>query len=431
MPVPRVNKTTGPFPWRRVRVILPFVTIVALMLFLGSASLGVMLGVRAFANAESSRSKALSSAVSSLEQYAQTRNEDSYARYLAELAAIVALRDARIELEKLGADMSLVRQGLRNARIHPDDIDSMIDLYRRFRGVGFMATTLALWDQADAQIVDFAATGQALQATISGGKVDADDLQPLLARVRTLDRHLGTLDEAVAATLGEASRQTGALLTLINFAVGIALVLIAVVATHRLIREGEDLQSELRTTEERFEYAVLASNDGIWDWSLWSEQIQFSARFESLLGHEPGAMRESAASFLRRIHPRDRNAAASGLRAHLRAGDAFDLEFRIRVQDGTYRWFRTRGRSLLGPEGKPQRMVGSLTDITERKQSEAQIFEEKERAQVTLASIADAVITVDTSGRIEFLNPVAERLTGWRNEDARRGPGIVSVFRYG
>ena len=138
-------------------------------------------------------------------------------------------------------------------------------------------------------------------------------------------------------------------------------------------------------------------------------------------------MRESAASFLRRIHPRDRNAAASGLRAHLRAGDAFDLEFRIRVQDGTYRWFRTRGRSLLGPEGKPQRMVGSLTDITDRKQSEAQIFEEKERAQVTLASIADAVITVDTSGRIEFLNPVAERLTGWRNEDARRCP-VSTVF---
>ena len=76
-------------------------------------------------------------------------------------------------------------------------------------------------------------------------------------------------------------------------------------------------------------------------------------------------------------------------------------------------------------------MVGSLTDITDRKQTEAQIFEEKERAQVTLASIADAVITVDTSGRVEFLNPVAERLTGWRNEEARRCPGVDRVFRDG
>ena len=427
MPAQRVNKTMGPFQWRRVRVIWPFVAIVALMLFLGNASLGVMSGVRAFANAESSRSKALSSAVGGLEQYAQTRNEDSYARYLAEMAAILALRDARIELEKLRADMGVVQRDLRNARIHPDDIENMVDLYRRFRGVGFMVTTLALWDQVDAQIVELVAAGQALHAAISGGKANADDLQPLLARIRALDRHLDSLDEAMAATLGEASRQTGALLTLINFAVGLALVLIAIVATHRLIREGEDLQSELRTTEERFEYAVLASNDGIWDWSLWSERLQFSARFESLLGFAPGAMSESAASFLRRIHPRDRKAAAAGLRTHLRAGDTFDLEFRIRVRDGAYRWFRTRGQSLLGPEGKPQRMVGSLTDITDRKQSEAQIFEEKERAQVTLASIADAVITVDTSGRIEFLNPVAERLTGWRNEDARRCP-VSTVF---
>ncbi|MGE5090024.1 MAG: PAS domain-containing protein, partial [Candidatus Levyibacteriota bacterium] len=55
----------------------------------------------------------------------------------------------------------------------------------------------------------------------------------------------------------------------------------------------------------------------------------------------------------------------------------------------------------------------------ERDPAELRLFEEKERAQVTLASIADAVITVDTDARIEYLNPVAERLTGWRNAEAR------------
>ena len=218
------------------------------------------------------------------------------------------------------------------------------------------------------------------------------------------------------------------LLTLINIAVGIALVLIAIVVTHRLIRNREDVENELRTSEERFEYAVLASNDGIWDWSLRSEDLFFSARFESLLGFEPGAMRETPASFLRRIHPRDRHAAASGLAhapacrqlvrpriPHSHAGSvaiAGSARADARCSD------RTAG---LGA------WPGSLTDITDRKQTEAQIFEEKERAQVTLASIADAVITVDTSGRVEFLNPVAERLTGWRNEDARKCP-VTTVF---
>jgi diguanylate cyclase (GGDEF)-like protein/PAS domain S-box-containing protein len=74
-----------------------------------------------------------------------------------------------------------------------------------------------------------------------------------------------------------------------------------------------------------------------------------------------------------------------------------------------------------------QRFVGSLSDIQKRKQAEALLFEEKERAQVTLASIADAVVTVDTAGRIEFMNPVAERLTGWPLGEARQR-AVAEVF---
>jgi len=74
-----------------------------------------------------------------------------------------------------------------------------------------------------------------------------------------------------------------------------------------------------------------------------------------------------------------------------------------------------------------ERFVGSLSDIKKRRQAEALLFEEKERAQVTLASIADAVVTVDTAGRIEFMNPVAERLTGWPLAEARQRP-VAEVF---
>ena len=75
-----------------------------------------------------------------------------------------------------------------------------------------------------------------------------------------------------------------------------------------------------------------------------------------------------------------------------------------------------------------ERFVGSLSDIQKRRQAEALLFEEKERAQVTLASIADAVVTVDTAGRIEFMNPVAERLTGWRGRSPS-APGRRGVRR--
>ena len=70
---------------------------------------------------------------------------------------------------------------------------------------------------------------------------------------------------------------------------------------------------------------------------------------------------------------------------------------------------------------------GTLSDITERKRAETAVFEEKEKAQVTLQSIGDAVITTDAHGRIEYLNPVAEDLTGWLTREVVGQP-LTSVF---
>ena len=75
-----------------------------------------------------------------------------------------------------------------------------------------------------------------------------------------------------------------------------------------------------------------------------------------------------------------------------------------------------------------ERTIELKREISERMQIEEQLIEEKERAQVTLKSIGDAVITTDTNSRIEFINPVAENLTGWRFEEAR-GQHIDSVFK--
>jgi len=416
-------------PWHRVRVVWPFVTIVVVMVLLGNASLDVIWGMRALANAENARSKALAYAVGDLAQYAQTRSEHAFQRFRTEVAAVNSFRDARTALDPTRPDIALAKEKLRAFGTTPDDAEALVDLYRRFRGVGFLTTISALWDDADVQVGEATAIGDALQATVPAAKGSGASVTPppTLSRIRALERKVVELNTAIAVTMSEGSRQSSALLMLINVTVGVGLLLIAVIVTHRLIRNREDAENDLRISEERFEYAVLASNDGIWDWSLRSEHLFLSARFEMLLGFEPGGLQETPASFIRRIHPRDRHAAARELRTYLRSGNRFDLEFRIRMQDGGYRWFRTRGRSVLDVDGKPRRMAGSLTDITDRKQAEAQIFEEKERAQVTLASIADAVITVDTSGRIEFLNPVAERLTGWRNEDAHKCP-VTKVF---
>ena len=111
------------------------------------------------------------------------------------------------------------------------------------------------------------------------------------------------------------------------------------------------------------------------------------------------------------------------LGARLAAGTALLILAGITLQ----RLFAQRQKLEEALEASEERLVRSLSDIQKRKQAEASLAEEKERAQVTLASIADAVVTVDTAGCIEFLNPVAERLTGWPLAEARQRP-VAEVF---
>jgi diguanylate cyclase (GGDEF)-like protein/PAS domain S-box-containing protein len=82
------------------------------------------------------------------------------------------------------------------------------------------------------------------------------------------------------------------------------------------------------------------------------------------------------------------------------------------------RTFQTRVEPLRGEAGEITGCVGIAVDITERKHAEEALYRETERAQVTLASIGDGVIRTDPQGKIDYLNPVAERLTGWKTEDA-------------
>ena len=98
------------------------------------------------------------------------------------------------------------------------------------------------------------------------------------------------------------------------------------------------------------------------------------------------------------------------------------MEVVLRRRDGTQVVALENSRGVRDGGGRIVGYEGTVSDITERKRAEQAIFAEKDRAQVTLQSIGDAVITTDANGRIDYLNPVAERLTGWPLEEARGLP---------
>jgi diguanylate cyclase (GGDEF)-like protein/PAS domain S-box-containing protein len=112
----------------------------------------------------------------------------------------------------------------------------------------------------------------------------------------------------------------------------------------------------------------------------------------------------------------------------LRDGEVRNAEYELRRPDGRVITVVENARVVRDAAGAVQGFEGTISDMTERRRAELAVHAEKERAQVTLESIGDAVITTDAAGVIDYLNPIAEQLTGWRLEEAR-GQALDAVLR--
>ena len=183
-------------------------------------------------------------------------------------------------------------------------------------------------------------------------------------------------------------------------------------------------QEELRVTEERLRLALLATDTGLWEWHVGRGVVYLGENWTRLLGLPPGRLDGAGLLAESLIHPEDIAAARERLARHLDESTAhYEAEYRLRNGAGDWRWIHDRGRVVeRDSERRALRMIGMQTDVTDRRAAEAALVRERERALVTLASIADAVITTDSRGIVEYLNPVAEHLTGWPLAEAKGEP---------
>ncbi|TPK81386.1 PAS domain S-box protein [Mesorhizobium sp. B2-4-17] len=210
-----------------------------------------------------------------------------------------------------------------------------------------------------------------------------------------------------------------------------------------LVSQIEDIdarkQAEARIAEAetRWNFALAGAGQGVWDFDKRKGGTTYSSTWVKMLGFEEGELDGDPDRWLTMIHPDDRQAVAEADRAHLDGQTPFfEAEFRMRHKDGHWIWILDRGKAIERDEdGRPIRAIGSLTDITRRKEAEerltvsaAMLADEKERLRVTLQSIGDAVICTDATNRVTFMNPVAEKLTGISGE-AALGKTLGHVYR--
>ncbi|MBD2308180.1 EAL domain-containing protein [Chroococcidiopsis sp. FACHB-1243] len=147
-----------------------------------------------------------------------------------------------------------------------------------------------------------------------------------------------------------------------------------------IIAAAIGIEEERRATqrslqdEQRYALAAQAARDGLWDWNLNTDRIYLSKRSQLLMDLAAENSQTSAAEFFQRIHPADLNTVQTALGEHLaERTPQFESEYRITLADGSDRWLLFQGLAWRDAEGKPYRIAGSQTDITERKQAEVQL----------------------------------------------------------
>lgn len=396
------------------KIVWPFLVIVALLVWLSFESMSILIAIRSYAEGESLYSKGQKTAAFSLLRYAETHDEEHFRRYRESISVPLGDNIARLEFISDDPDLAVVWQGLIQGRTHPDDIPHVIKLTLRFKNFLFFKKVLSVWEQGDDLVAELNQAGSDLHDSVLSGRTDNKSLQPILDQIYDIERRITPVEDEFTSSLGEAARTAQKILQYVNLAAVLTLVPLGMFLSQRMARRREEAEGALKLSEERFNLAVTGSNDGIWDWNIDTEKIYYSERFKQLLGFRPDEFEDSTDNWMSRLHPDDIQGVKRAFDAHFEQGVPFDVETRVATKSGEYRWFRGRGQLVRDENGRAVRMAGSITDVTDRQIAAAELFAEKERAQVTLASIADGVITTDLDGWVEFLNPVAESLTGWK-----------------
>jgi len=213
-----------------------------------------------------------------------------------------------------------------------------------------------------------------------------------------------------------------------NFDVNLQLLLKLLGSSLAAGLERVRLSLSLDRLEARSQLAELAANDGLWDFDVEAQQTYFSPRWRTMLGYDTVELK-SDFDWRTLVHPEDATKVQNAIRDHV-AGKTqmFESTHRMHHRSGEWRWVMSRAKATLDAHGRLLRLVGVELDITERKLYEEALFREKESAQITLQSIGDGVVTTNAASVIDYINPVAEQLTGWRLEDAMGKP-VEEIFR--
>ncbi len=190
----------------------------------------------------------------------------------------------------------------------------------------------------------------------------------------------------------------------------------------RDVTERKKSEEALKESEFRWKFAIEGSGDGVWDWNIETDEVKYSKRWKEMLGYSEDDILPTNDEWVVRIHPLDQPYVAGAMQAYLEGKtEIYIVEYRLRCKDESYKWILGRGMVVSrGFDGVPLRMIGTHTDITQRKHAEESLRESEERFRLGFENANIGMCLVDLSGSIFRVNGQMCEMFGYDKTEMER-----------
>ena len=189
----------------------------------------------------------------------------------------------------------------------------------------------------------------------------------------------------------------------------------------RDISKRKQAQEALRESEGRWQFALEGAEDGVWDWNLQTNRVFFSKQCKAMLGYAEEEMNDNTlAEWSNRIYPDDQAKYHQDLNQHLSGKTSiYQNEHRVRCKDGSYKWILGRGKVVeWTANGQPLRVIGTKTDISDRKQAEWALREAEAKYRAIYDNALDGIYQSTFDGRYLTVNAALAKMYGYESPKA-------------
>lgn len=185
----------------------------------------------------------------------------------------------------------------------------------------------------------------------------------------------------------------------------------------RALAIAERMTGELRASENRFELAVSATDEGIWEWQAGRSQLFLSPRCDRLLGYPKGALPRHLRGILRSMSRPARHEFLAAYRLHATGQGPLHCVVPIRRIDGSQGWFQLAGKTEFSVEGRPLRTAGAASDVTQLRRAQQEVIDSHAKLDTLYRHASLGMALVDTSGRYRQANAAFCRITGYSEDE--------------